>query len=164
MKLKENKPELKLPDFKAPQISKGNEYGINIPQLEQWIQVRWSSGWSPVVWFEVIPTTTGIWNYDMVSSAITFIPKYIRIQCIFGNGGVATMSDMVYDGTNSGWIFTISNTPDFSFSRIIRLFTSGSNNFGANPVEFIQGWVRINVTDAAFWGWDPVNCIITAYP
>ena len=42
--IKEPKIEPKLPDFTPPQPTRGNEYGINVPQLELGIGVRGSSG------------------------------------------------------------------------------------------------------------------------
>lgn len=136
----------------------------NIPwiteeQLFPWIQVQ--DRWFIVV-PNAIPTSVTTWEYDFTISDIPFTPRAIRIQA-FMDSSTKSVSDMTYDGNNSGGLFTVSWAWDFSDSRIIRLYSDASNQFWADPVKLIKWGIRIDITHASFWTGDIVQCIVTAY-
>ena len=154
--------------FFSPQPMTNPHPWITTPQYKLWIEVEGSSwGWAPVISSASIPISTTTWNLDITNSDISFTPSAIRIQAQLDAGsgtGKATWSDMMFDGTNTGWLYTTwLQDADISASRIIRLYDTATTQFWADPVALIPWWIRVNVTDAAFWGFDPVICILTAW-
>lgn len=143
-------------------------------RLRIWYEVEWniwSGGWISL-WFHTIPRLTPTWNYNLIDTTnINFVPRFIRIQAVMTSGRLNWYSDMSsswtitwgtryegYDLTDDAWIWYPSST------RIILVAASNTTttyNLSANFVEFITGWIRINITenDAI----DDIVCTITAY-
>lgn len=136
---------------------------INSPQYRIWVEVEWSVWNAPVIGYTTIPVWTSTGSYDITASEIWFTPKVIRIQARM-DWSTPSVSDMTCDGINTWGLYTVGTSWwSFSDSRMIRVYVNASNQLWANFTEFIQWWVRVNLTHASFWASDPVECLITAW-